>query len=596
MSSRTLSAVLQKKIRLLCLNDFPCGNGSWRNTKDSSPEGPDTEPTDALLDLLRGPHSPWQQDPESWSPQAPSLRQQAVLTPERLHTDCIYDSFKTLRILDKGVSVIDNGLLKFSKLEELVLSANLISEIPVENLPETLKILELRANRLSSLSSLTRLPPPQLHYLGLGSNSLGSCEDVSHLTGIHWPMLVCLDLGDCQFEEQQSLMGALCTLPCLKTLVLEGNPISLSPAYPGFTVDSLPRLAWLDGSWISPDERFHFRGLAKMSDLIVDLASATVRVGRVRGIPDPLKGKASDFPVVSYKYFITYGFLRHSPDDTKLDIESGPDTASTAQLTEDSGSDTDLPSNKNCERQTSTTDSGEMGVSAEGTCSDDARLSPQSTSKLIWSECMDFNYTQTNIVSSLRELKKFLNQGFHVRLEEEKVLSWPVEKDVQPSKENKGGKGKEASSPAKSAPTKEKSKDKKSKCVPELVHDPPTRRVLGSAHVPLQSLAEGGQKVSVLCDFGPLQTDSEALPKPHTDSGKTKKEDKKKEEKNNGALQKASSKGKRKGSQQQDLDVTPTGSPAPVQLNAVTVELSVELEKWQSASEAHLLIQPKQSP
>lgn len=38
------------------------------------------------------------------------------------------------------VSVIDDGLLKFSKLEELVLSANKISEIPAENLPSTLKV------------------------------------------------------------------------------------------------------------------------------------------------------------------------------------------------------------------------------------------------------------------------------------------------------------------------------------------------------------------------------------------------------------------------------------------------------------------------
>lgn len=38
------------------------------------------------------------------------------------------------------VSVIDEGLLRFSKLEELVLSANVISEIPAENLPCTLKV------------------------------------------------------------------------------------------------------------------------------------------------------------------------------------------------------------------------------------------------------------------------------------------------------------------------------------------------------------------------------------------------------------------------------------------------------------------------
>lgn len=37
------------------------------------------------------------------------------------------------------VSVIDEGLLRFSKLEELVLSANKITEVPAEHLPGTLK-------------------------------------------------------------------------------------------------------------------------------------------------------------------------------------------------------------------------------------------------------------------------------------------------------------------------------------------------------------------------------------------------------------------------------------------------------------------------
>lgn len=49
------------------------------------------------------------------------------------------------------------------------------------------KILELRANRLSSLDSLTSgAPPPHLQYLGLGSNTLGSHNDVTHLTGRQW--------------------------------------------------------------------------------------------------------------------------------------------------------------------------------------------------------------------------------------------------------------------------------------------------------------------------------------------------------------------------------------------------------------------------
>uniref|UniRef100_A0A3Q1F1E7 Leucine rich repeat containing 43 n=1 Tax=Acanthochromis polyacanthus TaxID=80966 RepID=A0A3Q1F1E7_9TELE len=390
MTSNKLSAVLEKKIRRLCLNDFPCGYGSWVSyfscelTKDSA-AGADSESTHSLLDLLSCHHSPWRYD-DSWSPQASALRKLAVLTPQHLHTNFIYSYFTTLRIVDKGVSDVDDGLLKFSKLEELVLSANQISEIQAENLPSSLKILELRANRLSSLNSFTGRLPPCLQYLGLSHNSLGSREDISHLTGRHWPQLVCLDLSDCDFQDQRSLLEALSSLPRLKTLVLEGNPFTLAPSYPGFTVDHLPGLSCLDALWISPEQRHRFRGLAEMSELIADTASATVNVGRVRGIPDPLMSveeNAPDFPVVSFSYFITYEFLSH---ETPGDLVMYP-------------SDT---------------------------------------------------------------------------------------------------------SPVKSGSTK----DKKKKCVPELVQDTLIRRILGSAHVPLQSLVKGGQKVNVICDLGVLHSDS----------------------------------------------------------------------------------------
>lgn len=91
---------------------------------------------------------------------------------------------------------------------------------------------------------------------------------------------MCLDLSDCEFQDQQSLLKALSTLPCLRTLVLEGNPFTLAPCYPGFTVDSLPQLSCLDGSWISPEERHCFRGLAKKSGETLPLVDLTpVNVG-----------------------------------------------------------------------------------------------------------------------------------------------------------------------------------------------------------------------------------------------------------------------------------------------------------------------------
>lgn len=48
-------------------------------------------------------------------------------------------------------------------------------------------------------------------------------------------------------------------------------------------------------------------------------------------------------------------------------------------------------------------------------------VSRHSTSKLTWSECMDFSDTQTYIVSDLESLKRFLNQGLYLRIQEEKV-------------------------------------------------------------------------------------------------------------------------------------------------------------------------------
>lgn len=107
-------------------------------------------------------------------------------------------------------------------------------------------------------------------------------------------------------------------------------------------------------------------------------------------------------------------------------------------------------------------------------------VSNHSTSKLTWAECLDFNHTAAFIVDDLRGLKRFLNGGLFLRVEEEKVqklkleeeeealdakrisdsysvifqvLSWPSApedvaeaKSSQSVKEKKGGKGKDVRS------------------------------------------------------------------------------------------------------------------------------------------------------
>uniref|UniRef100_I3K6D1 Leucine rich repeat containing 43 n=1 Tax=Oreochromis niloticus TaxID=8128 RepID=I3K6D1_ORENI len=451
MSSSTLSAVIEKLIRSLCLNDFPCGNGTWvsilntdlsiKNTKGSA-ERAEMESTDALLDLLSCPRSPWRHD-VMWSPQALPLRQLAVQTPERLHAPFIYNYFTSLRIVDRDVTAIDGGLLKFSKLEELVLSANKISEVPTANLPGTLK----------------------------------------------------------------------------------GNPFTLASSYPGLTVDSLPQLSCLDTSWISPEERHRFRGLAKMSGECVSPVSEG---------PNPrmtVDDKAPNFPVVSYRYFISYVFLRHQTPAHSVTYPSHTFEFFSISISLD------------VFKCFGWTFLYVFPISSSA-------VLRHTTSKLSWSESMDFGDTQTHTVSALGDLKKFLNRGLRLSLEEEKVQKVRFDRvcdytGLQPNFSDS------LKSPVKSDFTKSKDKNKKS--VPELVQDAPIRRILGSVHIPLQSLVRGGQQVKVLCDFGVLHTDSE-------------------------------------------VEATQTHQKAnSITSQPVIVELIVELKKWQTASEAHHFLLPQTS-
>ncbi|MCJ8746742.1 hypothetical protein PDJAM_G00145080 [Pangasius djambal] len=193
MASRTLTSAIDKLIHSLCLESFPCGRGSWRKPPlrgsedwhDDESTCAQLEESDNLHDLLQSPLSPWHEE-ASWSPQALVLRELAVKAPEKFNANFLYSSLTTLRIVDRGVSVIDEGLLMFSCLEELILTVNNITEVPLKNLPKTLKVLELYGNRISSLKSLKTDLPPHFLHLGLGNNRLGSPEDLQYFTANLW--------------------------------------------------------------------------------------------------------------------------------------------------------------------------------------------------------------------------------------------------------------------------------------------------------------------------------------------------------------------------------------------------------------------------
>ncbi|NXP50876.1 LRC43 protein, partial [Heliornis fulica] len=327
----SVSAALREHLQRLALQDFPCGLGSWNesrfNAHAASRRGrlglgtdragqeetipPGEESPEVLLEMLRDPHSPWALLP-GCSPQDQHLRELAVLTPEIVRDNNIFKVFRSLRIIDKGVEELDEGLLQLQQLEELILSANRVSRITSANLPRTLRVLELCCNAVADLQGLCAQPPPELQHLGLGHNRLGGPLRDKYLTVDFWPNLVSLDLSFNNLTDLLELVSQLSSLQKLRVLVLQGNPLALIPTYRGFLVDSLPKLSVLDDIHIGPDERCQFQGLARQPELMRSEARVVVAIGEIRGVPDPTAGQqlevGSEAPVVTYSYSVTYEF------------------------------------------------------------------------------------------------------------------------------------------------------------------------------------------------------------------------------------------------------------------------------------------------
>ncbi|XP_053727291.1 leucine-rich repeat-containing protein 43-like [Synchiropus splendidus] len=561
--SITLTSVLEKLIHHLCLDDFPCGCGSWKKKPTAelteAPEMPSEETE--LLDLLSCPHSPWKSD-ESWSPQAAALRRLAVVSPGRVNDTFIFNYFRKLRVVDRHVSVIDDGLLRFSKLEQLILSANRISKIPVANLPKTLRVLDLRANLLNDLSNLSESQPPHLHYLGLSSNTLGSSEDMTYFTKDLWPQVVCLDLSDCEFGVQQELLDYLSELPHLKSLMLQGNPLTLARSYPGFTIDRLPHLSFLDASQILPDDRQRFRGLVQRSDATVEPASVTVCVGTMRGLPDPMMDvgeNAPEYPVITYSYCVTYKFFT---DRASTELEPELEVDKTAA------------------------EENQRQVNAlEAPRPLPFNVAKHSTPKLAWAESMEFGDSQTHAITDLRGFKRFLKHGLDIQIEQEKTESWPATpEEMAASKLGKKETAKQGN--------KDRPKNKRNTI--ELVPGPPITTVVCAIQVPMHGLLRGIQNIDTVCDFGILQPkpkeekeeEKEEVPeKPEPEIKEEPKKAKKKGKEEKNSAKKPAGKGKQKGKKESVVEEAVETS-VPEELKPVTVELSVELQRWRSASEA----------
>ncbi|XP_019323108.2 leucine-rich repeat-containing protein 43 isoform X2 [Panthera pardus] len=551
----TVSAAVREHLRQLCLRDFPCGTGSWNKSRflprtwrtwreliprDEEAVSPGEETVEALLGLVRSPHSPWALL-EGSSAEDRFLRELAIQNPLMLKDTFFYSYFRSLRVVDKQVSLVDKDLLKFLNLEELVLSANQIQEIEAVNLPPTLKVLELYGNEIRSMECLCAAPPPRLQHLGLGHNKLLGPLESLYVTSNHWPNLVSLDLSFNDLTDLQGMMASLGTLCRLRLLVLQGNPLALLPYYRGFTIDSLSQLCVLDDITVSPSEKHQFRGLGRSGDLLARQAQLVVTIGNVKGVQDtsvldPEPGPQG--PFITYSYYVTYDFVEEEEGEESeyggVLAEIVMPSPSAEQLSEDIPED--VPEEVFEEHE----DSAESGLSAQSEEREDslvsggsaplpgvadsaeelAKLRPRRDPRL----CPSPGYEMQHTLKDLVPLKAFLLAGTTVTIVEEKILSWPAvlppvdvplpakkgkgEKDKKGKKEKdkKGKDGKDMAGKREKEVAKEQKGSKKKELPKELRQDPPILRVLGSGLVVLEPLLAGEPLVSEVCNFGVIRT------------------------------------------------------------------------------------------
>ncbi|CAD7674470.1 unnamed protein product [Nyctereutes procyonoides] len=568
---RALSAAVREHLRQLCLREFPCGTGSWNKSRflprtprawreliprEEEVVSPGEESVEALLDLVRSPHSPWALL-EGSSAEDRFLKELAIQNPLVLKDTFFYSYFRSLQVVDKQVNLVDKGLLKFLKLEELVLSANQIKEVDAINLPPTLKVLELYGNKITSMECLCAHPPPRLQHLGLGHNKLLGPLESLYVTADHWPNLVSLDLSFNDLTDLQGMIASLSTLQHLRLLVLQGNPLGLVPYYRGFTIDSLSRLCVLDDITVSPNEKYLFRGLSHHGDLLACEAQLVVTIGNVKGVPDTSildPDPEPQGPFISYSYYVTYGFVedeegegskyggvlaetvKPSPrgeqlgQDVRDELSEGREDSAESGPAPPSGEREDSPASGASAAPPWVTDSAEeLAELAQLRPRVDPRLCPSpgtvlfSTTRKPWTDVIPCNYEMQHSLRDLVPLKAFLLAGTTVTIVEEKILSWPLVPPpvdiVSPAKKGKGEKdkkgkkdkdkekdGSDKAGKGEKGTAKEQKASKKKELPKELRQDPPILRVLGSGLLALEPLLAGEPLVSSVCNFGVIRT------------------------------------------------------------------------------------------
>lgn len=313
--TKSVSDVFNGILKQLALDEFPSGNGNWKNhlkwqsdqlEPHNSTKNADLYSVESLKYLAN--EIPFQKDTD-WSVDAAILQDRMIENGEVMaYLQSIHKCFKRLRIIDKHVATVDQGLKKFTNLTELILTANNIETVDSRLLPRSLEILELCGNRIGDVKSLC-LQPPKLQHLGLSYNQLRCFSNFTQRDC--WSSLLSLDLSFNYLSDVKSTVDALKKLPKLSSLVLQGNPLYFFIGHRGYVIDSIKCLTFLDEVRISEDERHHFKGLTNLKDLCWNDMCIAVKIDGLKGLskPDEAENSGDDFPKYFTKYRVEFDFI-----------------------------------------------------------------------------------------------------------------------------------------------------------------------------------------------------------------------------------------------------------------------------------------------
>lgn len=151
-----------------------------------------------------------------------------------------------------GISVIEGLEPCKDNLRQLFLQQNCIKEINggLENLTHLVG-LNLSENFIKKVDGLGKLS--NLGTLQLAQNVIETFEDLVGLR--ECPSISCLELNKNRIEDPR-IIDVLATMPHLKVLKLDGNPITRKvPHYRKAVICRLKNLAYLDDRPVFPDER-----------------------------------------------------------------------------------------------------------------------------------------------------------------------------------------------------------------------------------------------------------------------------------------------------------------------------------------------------